>query len=495
MQASLTIAPIIGLAVSGLGGLIVALYIARRVGRLLNFRTLLILNYIVVINLSGIAHLSDVEDAPRGFYDLLATPSDAGMELATYATFIGLAALCVACLQKLPEKPAPDVSLASPWLVREEKAFIWIMTLVMLPVSLWATLQIQSYVQTLNTDRVIALTDGLARFSYFSNWLAWSISFLTIAFVASGAGKSRFLVLVAAAGAVLGIAATMAWTGGRSVIVVMVLPIVLVLLPKLRGIRWIAIPAAIVAGASYMIAISDKRLASTGGFNLTTWLDWEWGRFSMIGFANQYVSGQGHLFGETFLAGIVSVALGTFRLLGIYIPNPDLQTSTQVSGETLRSSSEVIYIVPGLSAELYLNFGLVGIAVGYYLLGRITNWADRKFLEAPTVLIKLTFAYLGTLLVLRTVAADSGSILSYLMYTGFPLLVAAVWSKVGRRKAAAREEREQRLAEQRVLEDLRALDRQAERKRRRESIQGPPPGSDPIELLKRSATRPRRLLK
>lgn len=485
MQASLTIGPIFGLAFAALVGVVVALYIARRVGRFLNFRTLLLLNYVAVNAVSGIAHLSDEPGAARGHYDLLASAADPGVELGVYACFIGLVALSVACLQNLPATPAADVSLSSPWLVREEKAFILVITVIMLPLALMATLQIQNHVDTLDTTRVIALSEGNARFSYLSNWLAWSISLLAIALVASRAGKSRLFVVLVTSGAVLGITAAMAWTGGRSVILVMVLPIVLVLLPKLRGIRWLAVPAAIAAGAGYLITVSENRSAGVGDSSLVTWLDWEWGRYSMIGFANEYVAKQGQMYGETFLAGITNVVLGVFRLLGLYIPNPNFRSSTQISGEALRSSSDILFIVPGMSAELYLNFGLVGIAVGYYFLGRVTNWADRKFLEAPTVLIKLTFAYIGTLLVLRTVAADSGSILSYLIYTGAPLIVAGICSIVGRRKAAAREEGNRILAEQHAAAHQLKLERQANRLQARASMPVRPPGSDPIELLKR----------
>lgn len=491
MQASLTIMPIFALTVFALVGVAVALYVAKRVGRFLNFRTLLLLNYTVVVNVSGVVHLSAIPDAPRGFYDLLATPADPGLELGVYASFLGLVGLAVASLQKLPAKPSPDVSLSEPWLVTEEKVFVGLMTLILLPLGIMSTLQLQSYVDSLGAERVIALTDGNARFSYFSNWLTWAISFAAIALVASRLGRNRVTVFIAGAVATLAITATLAWTGGRSIIVVMVLPIILVLLPRLRGARWIAVPAALVAAATYMISISETRSASSGGFNPAAWLDWEWGRFSMMGFANTSMHANGPLYGETFLSGFVNVVFGVFRLLGLYIPNPPLRSSTEISGELILSSSDLLYVVPGLTAELFLNFGLLGVLFGFYFLGRVTSWADRKFLEAPTVLIKLVFAYVGTLLVFRTVAADSGSILSYLLYSGFPLIIAAIWSKFGRRQAAAREERDRILAERLEAAEELANERREAIRRRLASVPPPPPGSDPIELLRQTQSRRR----
>jgi oligosaccharide repeat unit polymerase len=451
----------------------------------LNFRTLLLLNYVLVVDVSGIVHLSAVPDAPRGFYDLLADIGDPGIELGVYASFLGLAGLVVASLQKLPAAPAKDVSLSAPWLVREEKFLVAFLVLALVPLGIISTMQLQAYADASGTERIIALTDGNARTSYFSNWLTWGVSFLAVAVAGSRAGRGRLMVFLVGAGATLAITAALAWTGGRSIIIVMVLPIVLVLLPRLRGVRWLAVPAAAVAAASYMISISQTRSASTGGFNFATWLDWEWGRFSMIGFAQKSMEVHGPLYGETFLAGLSNVFLGIFRLVGMYIPNPDLRTSTELSGELILSSSDQLYVVPGLTAELFLNFGLVGVALGFYFLGRITSWADRKFLEAPTVLAKLTFAYVGTLLVFRTVAADSGSILSYLIYSGFPLIIAALCSKVARRMAATRTERNRILAEQLAAGRALAAERREANRRRMESIPPRPAGADPIEMLRR----------
>jgi hypothetical protein len=446
---SLATLPIIGLGFFSLIGVYIASYIAKRVGRFLNFRTLLILNYVVVNIMSGVAHLANEPGVNRGFYDLLTTSSSDGLENATLAAILGLVAVCLACLQKLPPSPTKDVSLTDPWLVREEKWWLVLLTLGLFPLALMATVQIQGIAAALETNRIISLTDGNAKFSFISNWLVWAVSFIAIWCIASRAGRSRVFVLLVAAASVVSIALTMAWTGGRSVVIVMVLPIVLVLLPKLRGIRMLAVPSAAVAALVYLIGISEKRSTTDSGFNLTTWLDWEWGRFSMMGFATDYVNDQGHAYGETLWASIVNFCLGTIRLLGFYIPNPQLRTSTQISGEAILGST-ANYVVPGFSAEMFINFGLVGVVFGYYILGRVANWIDRKYLNAPTVLIKLTFAYVGTLLVFRTVAADSGALLSYIFYSGAPLIIVLVLSKFGRRSAAKREARQSRLAERRT---------------------------------------------
>lgn len=417
-----------------LSGFLVAIYIARRLGRFLNFRTLLILNYIIVSPASGVVHLSQVQNAPRGYFDVL-TSNDDALNNATLGSLLGLLALCIACVMKLPQAKADQTASGDLLLAKGERRFIALSALLMLPITVFATLQIQAYVRTTELTRVIALNDGMARYSFISNWFVWVISFIALLIIASRAGKNRLITLIVTAATVLAIVTSLAWTGGRSVIIVMVLPLILVVLPRLRGVRWLAIPVALTAAAAYMISVSQNRSSTTTDFNVATWLDWEWGRYSMTGFATEYVQAHGYAFGESFLAGILSVFLGVLRLIGIPIANPPLQTSTQMSGQHLLNSSSLIHIVPGLNAELYINFGMAAIVGGLFLLGRLTSRIDDLYQKAPTALIKFWFAYVGTLLVFRTVSADSGSIFSYVIYVGAPLLFAACYSALVRHRS------------------------------------------------------------
>ncbi|WP_104063809.1 O-antigen polymerase [Arthrobacter sp. 4R501] len=430
--------PIVGLGLYSIGGFIISQYIARRLGRFLNFRTLVILNYIIVNLVSGIVHLSQVEGATRGYFDIVNASDDATFN-ATVGSMIGLMALCAACLHKLPAADFKPTELPEPWLVPGEQRFLFLTTAVMLPITIYATMQIQSYVESIEATRVIALDDGLARWSFLSNWFVWAISFLAILMISGKAGKNRIFSLIVTAGAVMAMVASLAWTGGRSVIIVMILPLILIALPRLRGVRWLAVPAGVVAAVSYIITVTENRSSTDAGFNVTTWLDWEWGRYSMTGFASEYVHDNGYALGESFLAGAMSVLLGVLRLVGLPISNPPLRTSTQMSGEYFLYSRSEVFIVPGLNAELFMNFGLVGIVVGCFVLGRITAWADSKYQASQTVLTRLAFAYVGTLLVFRTVAADSGSIYSYVLYVGAPLLVAAWYSKSTRSRHEKRQ--------------------------------------------------------
>ncbi|MEV5051570.1 hypothetical protein [Arthrobacter sp. LAR12-1-1.1] len=413
----------------------VAIHIIRRTGSILNFRSMLIINYVLVTQISGIIHLLEIPGASRGYFDLAASIEPHSLVNPVMGSTLGLTALCLACVRGLSNSAVPT-RLREPkrsWITNGERRAAWLFSLTMLPLTLFSIFQIQGYVRDIDTARVISVAEGYARYSFISGWFVWVVSFAAIALVSGRFGQSRLFVLIVAASSMIAIVLSLAWSGGRTVIIVMALPLLLVLLPKLNGVRWLALPAAVMAAVSYILSATEARAISSGG-QLATWLDWEWGRFSLMGLADAHVDEHGFLYGETFLAGITNVLFGALRLVGVGIPNPPLRMSMNITGEELLNSSSAIHIVPGLTAELYMNFGLIGIIIGYYSLGRITSWVDAQYDKAPGAILRLAFAYLGTLLVFRTVSADSGAIYGYLLYTGLPLIALGVYSGLVRRR-------------------------------------------------------------
>ena len=417
-----------------LTGVVIAFYIARRLNRFLNFRTLLILNVVMADLVSGMVHLADVEGPSRGYFDILSTPGAPSATPAVFGGILALGGVCAACLRKLPSagvaRQRPRDPTVAQWLLPSERRFLLVAVLLMVPLTYGATLKVKSFAASEASTRIIGLDSGLARYSYISNWLVWTISFAAIWFVGTRFGRQRPLILLVTGISILLITMSLSWTGGRSIVVVMCLPLILVLLPFLHGLKTMTILVATSAAGFYIASITQARATgqSYDLSSLSSWVDWQWGRFSMLGFSSDYVSTHGYLWGETFVAGLLSTVFGALRLAGIDVPVLSLATSTQISGESLGGSRSATHIVPGFSAELYLNFGLVGIIVGYYVLGRITNWVDCKFRDTPSAIGQLVYAYVGTLLVFRTVVSDSGSFWAYLLFSGTPLLVAATFS-------------------------------------------------------------------
>jgi len=196
--------------------------------------------------------------------------------------------------------------------------------------------------------------------------------------------------------------------------------------------RGLAIAFGIAFGSVFaVIAVrqNDLRQARSafGSTGLSDWVDWELGRFSMLGFALQTVDRYGLLYGETFLNSVLQPISGLFRLLGMELALSSTRSSMEIAAEQLLNSSTAVYIVPGLSAELFLNFGAIGVLFGYFALGRLCGWIDGRFIKSSSALTQLAWAYTG-MLVVKSIAYGSNQIITGLLYTGFPILMVAYLS-------------------------------------------------------------------
>lgn len=426
-------------------GVVLSLYVARKMGRFLNFRTLLLLNYVAVLGVSGLTHLSNEEVTQVGFYDVRGLADLPTFNLAMIASLVGFVGLVTAVLRKIPRARSSLIKTQIYDIPPVERKILSTAVIILLPITIYATLVIQQYAATLDQERIISIDNGYARYSYLSSWIVWAISFLAIRLLGSSFGKSRLASSAVVVCCVLSIVAALAWNGGRSIILVMILPLMLVVMPRLQGIRWVLLPIALVAAVQYLSVLSLQRSGGSDGIDLVAWLDWQWGRFSMVGWAVDVVEGSGYLFGETFAYAYTNVIFGVARLIGLNLNNPDWSSSTSLTGQTLLGDPSLTYIVPGLTAELYLNFGILGVFIGMFLLGLTANWIDKRFIASPSVTMKLVYAYVGSLLVLRTLAADSGALPSYLIYTGLPLfLVAWCVSYLTRQSIDAKDRRRRR---------------------------------------------------
>jgi hypothetical protein len=419
---------------------IAAFLMYRRRGTVFNFPTLLLLNYMLTIPISGMIHFWP-GIADRGYFDISATSGDAAAQTASLASAFGAGALILGTRmggERARPHTVPSVSA-------KERVCIALVLAVVTPIAIHALLIVRNYARTSSQSRIIALDEGLARYSFASNWFVWVVSLLVLLTIVR-LRSSLFAAVSTGVGAMI-ISSSLAWTGGRSIILVMVLPLVLIALPWLKGLRVPVIIAGLVLWGQYIVSVTALRAAQQqyDATGVRNWIDWQWGRFSMLGFAADYKDQHGLLWGETFLASIGRFLSGIAHLVGLEAETISSETVTQITGSQLLGSAQSQYIVPGLSAELYINFGMIGLFAGLYALGRATVHADRRFAVSGTISGKLFWAYVGTLLVLRTINAESGSFLSYFVFAGAPLIFLAAissWmrdSSAGRRSAPTSE--------------------------------------------------------
>lgn len=418
---------ILFLVLTAIGGFLCCRKIVLSHGSYANVKVFIILNYILIQPISGILHLSG--SSSGGFYDLLAGDPNSPL-IATVNCILGMVALCIACMRAAVPDRKHNVAVHTLWLTRSEILVI-IVALVLITGPAWNALQsMYSYVEDVEIARVILIDGGLARYGVIANWLVWIISFVALLLVGRKASPQPIVTLTVIAISVLLIVASLNWTGGRTIGLMMALPLIMIVLPRVRTVSWLLFPLLslyLLLNATTISQTRSDSIFNGQGVSFVNWLEWEWGRFSLSGFANDYVRQNGLLYGETFWAGMVNVlVIGPLKLLGFSPPEFGFRSLTQIAGEGLLGDSNQIFVVPGLNAELYLNFGLSGVVIGYYILGRICGLVDSWISRAGGTLELFALLYIAAVLVLRTISADSGSIYYYIFYSGLPVVACAI---------------------------------------------------------------------
>lgn len=434
------------LVIMTLTGAVATVMVARRLSRIVSFRVFAIAFYTLVNVMSGIAHILDTARTRRGFFDAVVALEPRQLFETSLITALGLLAICLGVTRGLPQNSRRTQIRSKPLLPAERSLIIPVIA-VLLPISLWSLLKIQAYASTLDVTRISSVSEGLARYVFLSSWLAPAV-FLAAIWAANRPTRNESLraSLVLLVAAIL-VAASVQWLGGRSTAVFLILPLGFVLAAKLRKMTGSAIASGAAVGLVLtLIALrqNDFRQSKSafGSTGPSDWVDWELGRFSMLGFALQSADRYGLLLGETFVESVLRPLAALSQFVGIRAFQSDGRSSTEVVVSELLNSSTAIYVVPGLSAELFLNFGIVGIALGYCALGWLCGWVDDRFTNSGSILTQLAWAFAGTLIV-KSIGFGSAVFTTFL-FTGAPLLAVAGASYLIRRQQIEMQQTEER---------------------------------------------------
>ena len=418
---------VILLAISTFAFATISFTLYKRHGILSNIGAIAILNYIAIQPLSGIFHMSGLNKGYRGHFDIIEHGAKEAV-FATAAAIIG--GICLSAGVMVGKRSySINIPKSSYWLSNRERIVILIIGTVLVVVALYALSVLASSSALLRAQRIISLDGGLARFSFISHWFAWGVALIALVLVGHKKEPYSLFTLFVIAVCTIAVALSLSWSGGRSIVLVMTLPLILTLWPRLKQLRWLAAIGGVVAMTAYIVSLSIGRsrgLTANTGFEVGRWLDWEWGRFSMTGAAVQYTEQQGFLFGETFVRGGTQAVISALGFLGIRTGNFDGLSSTAVASRVISGDFETIYIVPGLTSELFMNFGIIGVAIGYFLFGMLCNIVQVQLHRCESVINRLFWNYVGVLLIFRIMPSDSGSFAFYLLYSGLPILVLSV---------------------------------------------------------------------
>jgi hypothetical protein len=121
---------------------------------------------------------------------------------------------------------------------------------------------------------------------------------------------------------------------------------------------------------------------------------------------------------------IVSSALYPVPVLGKPVRKA---SATTVYNELIYGQPDIIDQILGFGAELYWNFGIPGIVVGYFLLGFAVRRFDDRVEAAPDPLASYSWSYCGTWVALLAVNSISvlAQIITYFFWPIFAMFVVS----------------------------------------------------------------------
>lgn len=384
-------------------------------------RTVLLANYFIAYILSGLAHtLRWSKD--RGFYEALSgSPPGEGSGLLTAAvmTLIGLIALVIGVSYRPATGPPVMVeySLTQHYPFRSGAAAV-----LLLVICGAAYVRISGVVRDLQAVRVIAVDGGSARYVFLAAWIPWAVLLLALALASRRSTASAFAWNVLILGSsVVAIGITQSYDGGRATLLVAAFPLLALLLPRLGRLRGPAIAVGAI-GIMIFITVQTRLRQDTSTVDFWGLVDWQWGRFSMVAWADTWARTHGFLHGETFVGGLLAVPGAVLHFVGASLP-VHTTSMVEVSGYALRGTSDAIFIVPGLTAELFANFGWVGVVLGNFAVGVITARLSDRVRVTKYEQERALIAFIASAVVISGPVVQFEAFFVQLLLIGMPMWV------------------------------------------------------------------------
>ena len=131
----------------------------------------------------------------------------------------------------------------------------------------------------------------------------------------------------------------------------------------------------------------------------------------------------GYAFRSTLFQGIAMTLNVPATLLHLDVKIPEPQAITSIAGEYIFSDPTINGVVPGTVAELYFNFGVLGVLGGLFVIGRTARFCIRV-MHWPATLSTLLLGFYSLLLIcIWTIPMTATLTLYFLVTRGFPILV------------------------------------------------------------------------
>jgi oligosaccharide repeat unit polymerase len=388
--------------------------------------------FIVVYLVSGVIHLANLSGRGRGPIDLLTT-NESGLILQTTVVILLAYFSMILGLKGYSRIPSPSTS-------RFEREFLHsryflIIGGAAIVVGAYSFLRIKPLLASLDSKRIISIDGGLARYAFTTSWLTWGFILVAFYFLAKTTSKRLGILILFLT--VIGVQYSTSWNGSRSSIFLVCAPLIYNWMRQSRihsKSKFIIALLIGIAYAFYTKGILEDRISNEGArnFSLISLLDWEIGRFSSLGRTISITTDNGFELGETFLATLSSFANGILRVIGYSEMNLGQSFSSvqQIIGGIVLGNREKIYLVPGFVAEMYLNFGLLGTILGYFLFGALIRFFVRKLSHSIELYEQVYWSYLILAVSFNITLNSSSGLIGQTIIDVAPLHILMILMKI-----------------------------------------------------------------
>lgn len=424
---------------------VILLRAAAKTGSFFSGYTLVLGTFLLTYPLSAFVHLTGTDYVSLGFYEIAALDPHTQLHHVYLSLALVLLAQLALWIGLAPARPAAIAT--GQQLVRVRSTLLILAGGLFTLVGIAGTTLLFSGsgnalhdAATIDPGRQLAA--GTARFAFMSTWLSWGIIFLLTAFLASRSSKSHpRMTLAMLIGGSACIFLNLFWTGSRAENLLAILPLIFVV--KKIGARHFRSFASVIAVGVLGIIIFETIARTTtllnsgidfvaqGGITTSQFVtnqlaavfDWQMGRYPTISLAFDMVGRFGHASGSTLLQGLAMTINAPATLLHIPLKVPEPTAMTALVGQYIYEDPTVNGVVPGTLAELYFNFGVLGVIGGFFVIGRIARYCIAATHSAVNMGTLLLCFYILTLLCVWTIP-QTATIGFYLLATrGLPILL------------------------------------------------------------------------
>lgn len=383
-----------------------------------------IISFIVAYPLSAVVHLVRSDRIRLGFYHLT-DYSSSELGLIWHSLFLIALAYIALRLGIYRNDPPQD---EQPLSFNQSLPLLFILGVVFIAIGLWANVELFN-ISGMNltaltvVDRSSVFEMGSARFYFMGRWLAWGIFFVLLYSLGCTTKYRSFVENTWLPIAIFIMLANSFWRGGRGEGAMSIMPILFVTARFNRVIHRKILLVITVSLIAYMALVT---LARTGDNRTGLWLqvlDWQLGRFSMVGLSVRMVQRFGYDWGLSMLASLIDVFNAPFYLIMKISPIPALNKIVNFTGLYLLGDPNKTGIVPGSICELYFNFGFFGVLIGYFLLGKLISFIAYLIHTSNTVGTTMLSTYIIILICMNIIPGPAMEWIYRLVTIGLPFLV------------------------------------------------------------------------